>query len=443
MTMTSFRASTTVEGSGPASVARVRAWVFYVVTVLVAMTATGCLNEDASPDPFIGPSELGLSLSLSASPDVLPTDGASQSLLTILARDGAGQVVPNITLRLQLRFGGVFQDVGRISANTLVTGQNGTALATYTAPIAGDVDSGAAIEVLVTPVGDNFASAVPRTMTIRLVPTGIVVPPKNYTVGFRFSPATPAEFQEVLFETACLAGPQDCVNDPSGQIVRYDWDFGDGATGTGPSVTHAFDGPGTFSVTLTVTDAFNRVGSKINSVTVASGGTPNASFTFSPRSPDIGETAFFNANASTAPTGRSIVSYGWAFGDGATASGATVAHAFDVAGSYQVTLSVTDDRGAVGTTTSAVTVTTGQPSAEFVFSPSSPAVGAPVFFDASAARATVPGRTLVSHDWVFGDGTTGSGRTTSHAYSFASGQLDGCRQCGREPYHDRPGDRRW
>ncbi|MDA1093838.1 MAG: PKD domain-containing protein [Acidobacteria bacterium] len=132
---------------------------------------------------------------------------------------------------------------------------------------------------------------------------------------------------------------------------------------------------------------------------------------------------FFNANASTAPTGRSIVSivsYAWTFGDGGTASGATVSHGFDVAGSYQVTLTITDDRGAVGTTTNAVTVSTSLPAVSFVFSPSSPAIGAPVFINASASRATVPGRTLVTYDWTFGDGSTGTGQTTSHEYAFAS-----------------------
>ncbi|MDA1093839.1 MAG: hypothetical protein O3A25_11315 [Acidobacteria bacterium] len=206
LSKTSLRTRTTADGAGPAALATARSWALYVLAAAVALTASGCLNKDASPDPFIGPSELGLALSLSTSPDVLPTDGASQSLLTIIARDGAGQVVPSLSLRLQLRFGGVFQDVGRISSRTLVTGQNGTALAIYTAPVAGAVDGGAAVEVLVTPVGDNFANAVPRTMTIRLVPTGTVVPPQDYTTGFRFSPDSPAEFQEVLFETACVSG---------------------------------------------------------------------------------------------------------------------------------------------------------------------------------------------------------------------------------------------
>jgi len=90
-----------------------------------------------------------------------------------------------------------------------------------------------------------------------------------------------------------------------------------------------------------------------------------------------------------------------------------------VDGAYQVNLTVTDDRGAVGTLTQSVTVATSQPTALFVSSPSMPSVGAPVFFDASGARATVPGGTLVSHAWVFWDGATASGKTTSHAFIFA------------------------
>jgi PKD repeat protein len=201
--------------------------------------------------------------------------------------------------------------------------------------------------------------------------------------------------------------------------VSYDWNFGDGTSGTGDSVTHDYSSPTTYSVTLTVKDAFARSVSTIKSVTVVSGGTPTATFTFSPSSPNLGDTVFFNATASTAPAGRKVVSYAWNYGDGSTGAGATVSHKFDVAGSYRVSLTVTDDRGAVGTSNQSVTVATQNPTAAFVFSPSTPGVGTPVFFDASQTITSVPGRTIVSYAWVFGDGATGSGKTTSHAYKFA------------------------
>ena len=377
----------------------VRARLALFVAALATMTLSACLNKDASPDPFVGPSELGFSLQLSASPDTLPVDGASQSLLTLFARDGAGQAISNVSLRLQTRFGGVLMDLGQLSARTVVTGSDGKAVVTYTAPLGDNVDQQEEVEILVTPVGDDFASALPRVLKIRLVPTGLVVPPVNYTTGFSFTPTAPQEFQEIVFQTTCAAGSTtNCVNDPQGQIATFVWDFGDGTTGSGRTATHTYSSPDTYSVSLTTTDAFARTLSVTRSVAVGSGGTPTSSFTVSPTTPNLGDTVFFNASASTAPVGRSIVSYDWTFGDGATASGVTASHSYDVAGTYRVTLTVTDNRGATGTSNSNVVVSTSQPSASFVFSPSAPAVNSEVFFNASASRATVSGRTLVAYD---------------------------------------------
>ena len=42
--------------------------------------------------------------------------------------------------------------------------------------------------------------------------------------------------------------------DSDGTIVAYSWTFGDGTTGSGASVSHAYTQPGTYNVTLTVTD---------------------------------------------------------------------------------------------------------------------------------------------------------------------------------------------
>ena len=45
-----------------------------------------------------------------------------------------------------------------------------------------------AVDILVTPVGDNYASALPRSLSIRLVPAGTVIPPAIFTADFQFSP---------------------------------------------------------------------------------------------------------------------------------------------------------------------------------------------------------------------------------------------------------------
>lgn len=66
-------------------------------------------------------------------------------------------------------------------------------------------------------------------------------------------------------------------SDADGTISKYDWDFGDGAKGTGAKASHDYAKPGTYTVTLTVTDNFNASGKATVTVTVkapAVGGNP-------------------------------------------------------------------------------------------------------------------------------------------------------------------------
>jgi PKD repeat protein len=55
-------------------------------------------------------------------------------------------------------------------------------------------------------------------------------------------------------------------------IVHYDWYFGDGATGTGMTTTHAYISPGTYTVTLEVYDDEGQMDSDTAQVTITSGG---------------------------------------------------------------------------------------------------------------------------------------------------------------------------
>ncbi|MBM7798512.1 PKD repeat protein [Microlunatus panaciterrae] len=112
---------------------------------------------------------------------------------------------------------------------------------------------------------------------------------------------------------------------------------------------------GTHSYRLTVTDPFNNsVAGPTVSITIqgAAGNTaPTASFTSSVS----GRTVSVNGSGSSDPDGT-IASYAWTFGDGATASGATANHTYAADGTYTVTLKVTDNGGAVNSTSRSVTV---------------------------------------------------------------------------------------
>jgi PKD repeat protein len=131
--------------------------------------------------------------------------------------------------------------------------------------------------------------------------------------------------------------------DPDGTIVTYTWDFGDGNTATGINVDHAYEDDGIYNVTLTVIDNDDATCSSNATKTVLNRG-PVAGFTESAHAVNVDETIDFNASESSDPDGT-IVSYSWDFGDGATATGVTVDHAYSEVGNYTVTLTVTDDDG--------------------------------------------------------------------------------------------------
>src|SRR5262245_12205311 len=83
----------------------------------------------------------------------------------------------------------------------------------------------------------------------------------------------------------------------------------------------------------------------------------------------------FSGSASSDPDGT-IVSYAWSFGDGGTATGASVSHTYASAGTYKATLTVTDDKGATGSGSVTITV-------------SSTTVNAPSNLTASVSGKTV------------------------------------------------------
>jgi PKD repeat protein len=324
--------------------------------LLTAAFAAGCSVENTTAPALSGPSELALSLTLGASPDILAQDGASQAQVVVLARDSGGKALSNVTLRLEITQGGQIVDFGTLSSKTVVTGSDGRALAAYTAPRAPSVavDTGTIVTLLATPIGSNYGNSVSRSVDIRLVPTGVIVPPSDLVAGFTYSPESPGELDTVVF-TAAWCADLASTNCSSGSVSSWSWTFGDGGTASGQVVTHQFSA-GTYPVTLTVKDPANRAVSTTRTVSVKTGTNPTASFVVSPAAPVTNQTVFFNGIASSASGNRSIVDYQWNFGNGHSARGVTASHAFEVAGTNTVTLTVVDDAGRMGTSTATVVV---------------------------------------------------------------------------------------
>jgi chitodextrinase len=303
---------------------------------------SGCTMKSQEAPDLAGPSEYATAISISLSPDVLEQNGFSQSVVTVTARDADAQPIRNLQMRAGIVLDGVPQDFGSLSARSIVTGADGRATIVYTAPPppADLVDTFTIIDITVIPIGTDYGNTTTRTASLRLVPPGgVIAPPDGLQPAFTFTPTAPQDHQRVLFDASISQAP---ANNP---IVSYSWSFGDGGSGSGRTATHEFDRPGTYIVQLTVADQHGRTARVSQSLSVVPGVNPTASFAFSPTDPIPGTTVFFNAAASRAAPGRTIVSYRWDFGDGASGSGVTASRLYPTAGSYTVTLVVTDDAG--------------------------------------------------------------------------------------------------
>jgi len=145
--------------------------------------------------------------------------------------------------------------------------------------------------------------------------------------------------------------------------------FGDGSiatslgTSSGPvnAIMHTYNGPGTYTVRVTVQEASSKAVTSISETSylvVTVNSVPTASFSLSPSGPVGGASVTFTA-AVTA--GTSPYTYRWSFGDNSTGIGISATHTYSTPGSYNVTLTVTDASGVVTVYSHIVSVAAAPP----------------------------------------------------------------------------------
>ena len=263
------------------------------------------------------------------------------------------------------------------------------------------------VELTVTDNGEKTATTTQAVTVENPAPTA----------SFDWSPSSqskPDPDQDVTFDASGSS-------DPDGSIVAYDWKI-ERSSGTdyfdGQTVTVAFDTGGDYDVTLTVTDNGEQSTTKTQTVTVQNGA-PEANFEWSPDPPNPDEDVTFDASAAWDPDGE-VTEYDWEIERSSGTdyfNGETTTVAFDTGGSYDVSLTVTDNGEKSTTNTKTITVDNPAPDPSFSWSPSAPNRGQDVTFDASGSSDQ--DGSIVAYDWEI-ERSSGTdyleGKTTTVAF---------------------------
>lgn len=201
--------------------------------------------------------------------------------------------------------------------------------------------------------------------------------------------------------------------DSDGGLTAYHWDFGDGSTAGGIETQHSWRKPGTYKVTLTVTDNTDLSNNTdTDEITVEVNAPPPTTI----QAADVAcpaETVDFALKDLVAAVDENR--FKWTFGDGAEAAGKQSSHAFARPGTYTVAVAGPMRRAGetVESFVSRPIKVNRQPVARAGGNRKTcPAM--PVAFDASQSVDLDGGITAMS--WDFGDGTTASGAKVSHGF---------------------------
>lgn len=263
-------------------------------------------------------------------------------------------------------------------------------------------------------------------------------PPDNHPPVAVISASPTAGYAKLFVELDAFGS-----YDLDGQIVSYEWDFGDGSIGRGVELSHLYEDDSDrdndgfnegYVVKLKITDDKGDW-DETYILIIVHNPLPVPSFSFSPQVAQVGEWVTFDATASydpagiiiKPPNGARIVSYEWNFGDGTTDKGVIVGHRYSNYGIYWITLTVTDDDGGRQILSQPVRVNQ-PPIADFTWydcsllladrlARSKPEGIVPIVcivFDAKTSHD--PDGWITKYEWDFGDGTTGSGKVTWHEF---------------------------
>jgi PKD repeat protein len=196
-----------------------------------------------------------------------------------------------------------------------------------------------------------------QTGEARVVAHGAAIPATSFTATARSDhpanrPPT-ADFHWFCDNLSCQF--TDASTDSDGQVSKWDWDFGDGATSNVMQPAHVYSEPGTYSVTLTATDDgglsdATSAGVEVQGPPAPPNEAPHADFEV-----HCARLTCAFVDKSTDKDGT-ITDWFWSFGDGFSSNQRNPLHSYEHKAKFDVLLTVTDNMGAAGTTSRRVDV---------------------------------------------------------------------------------------
>jgi gliding motility-associated-like protein len=216
---------------------------------------------------------------------------------------------------------------------------------------------------------------------------------------------------QIAVNSGCITDPVTMVNsdDPTNlSASTMIWNFGDGSSSNDVAPSHIYSSPGTYTITLAVTNASGCRTVVTSNVDVHPA--PDAGFT--------GSNACANSsiqftNTSTISSGT-ITGYLWDFGDSsATSTAVNPSHAYTQPGTYTVTLIATSDLGCTDTTSMQVIIHP-LPTPAFLSNVAAGCGPLPVQFTDSSY---IQYGSIISWHWDFGDGESDSVQNPVHIYA--------------------------
>ncbi len=235
-----------------------------------------------------------------------------------------------------------------------------------------------------------------------IVQTNYITVYANPTAGFTLNTYTACVGQTVKYTNATIIGSGGAA------ISTWAWDFGDGnaQTVTTTTVSHSYSTPGSYPISLIVTDLNGCTNATTETVVIVPPPTP--AFTANPVS---GCSAPLSVTFTNTSVSSGATTYSWHFGDGGTSNQTNPTHTYAANGSYNVTL-IVNQHGCIDSVMMPNYINIQNMNAGFTATPSVVCTGQSITF----SNTSVP--TAVSANWIFGDG--GTSTTINPVYTYTA-----------------------